>query len=166
MRIGLGEILSIGSAAAWASGVILYRQLGESLPPLTLNFLKNLLIFAMLLPVVAWLYAAHPPQMGIVQIALSLLSGLLGLAVADTLYFSALNAVGAGRMGVIGNFYSPFVLTLSFAFLGERLNLMQGVGFVLVSSACCWSRGRQPVGAASMPPRNGVARCLASPRSR
>jgi len=134
MRIGLGELLSIGSAAAWASGVILYRQLGASLSPLTLNFLKNLLVFGMLLPVIAWLYAAHPPQMGIAQIALCLVSGLIGLAVADTLYFAALNAVGAGRMGVIGNFYSPFVLTLSFAFLGERLNLMQGAGFALVSS--------------------------------
>ena len=134
MRIGLGELLSIGSAATWASGVIMYRRLGESLPPLTLNFFKNVLVLGMLLPVIAWLYAAHPPQMGIAQIVLALVSGLLGLAIADTLYFAALNAVGAGRMGVIGNFYSPFVLGLSFAFLGERLNLMQGIGFVLVSA--------------------------------
>ena len=134
MRIGLGELLSIGSAASWASGVILYRKLGESLPPLTLNFLKNVIVLAMLVPVVAWLYAAHPPQMGAAQIGLCLFSGLLGIAVADTLYFAALNAVGAGRMGVIGNFYSPFVLTLSFAFLGERLNLLQGLGFLLVSA--------------------------------
>ncbi|HTA65255.1 MAG TPA: DMT family transporter [Xanthomonadaceae bacterium] len=134
MRIGLGELLSIGSAAAWAAGVILYRRLGDMLPPLTLNFLKNALVLAMLLPVVAWLYATHPPEMGYADIVLSLLSGLLGLAVADTLYFSALNALGAGRMGVIGNFYSPFVLTLSFAFLGERLSATQGIGFVLVSA--------------------------------
>jgi drug/metabolite transporter (DMT)-like permease len=134
MRIGLGELLSISSAAAWAAGVILYRQLGEMLPPLTLNFLKNILVLGMLLPLVVWLYAAHPPQMGLAQIALCLLSGVLGLAVADTLYFAALNALGAGRMGVIGNFYSPFVLTLSFAFLNERLNLLQGVGFLLVTA--------------------------------
>ena len=146
MRIGLGEILSIGSAACWAAGVILYRQLGEMLPPLTLNFLKNMLVLTMLLPVIGWLYAAHPPQMGLAQIALCLLSGLLGLAIADTLYFGALNAVGAGRMGVIGNFYSPFVLTLSFAFLGERLNLLQGVGFVLVSAGVLWSPGPRRAG--------------------
>ena len=133
MRIGLGEILSIGSAAAWAAGVIMYRRLGETLQPLTLNFLKNLIVLGFLLPIIAWLYAAQPPQMGSAQIALCLFSGFLGLAVADTLYFAALNAVGAARLGVIGNFYSPFVLTLSFAFLGERLNLPQGVGFVLVT---------------------------------
>ncbi|HEY2345202.1 MAG TPA: DMT family transporter [Xanthomonadaceae bacterium] len=134
MRIGIGELLSIGSAATWASGVILYRRLGEMLPPLTLNFLKNLIVFGTLMPVIAWLYGAHPPQMPAAQVALSMLSGFLGLAVADTLYFTALNAVGAGRMGVIGNFYSPFVLMLSFGFLGERLNGIQGMGFVLVTA--------------------------------
>lgn len=134
MRIGLGELLSIGSAASWACGVILYRRLGESLAPLTLNFLKNLIVLAVVLPVVAWLYAAHPPQMDAAHIGIALLSGMLGLAIADTLYFSALNAVGAGRMGVIGNFYSPFVLVMSFGFLGERLNRVQGLGFVLVSA--------------------------------
>jgi drug/metabolite transporter (DMT)-like permease len=134
MRIGIGEIFSIGSAACWAAGVILYRRLGETLPPLTLNFLKNVLVMGALLPVIAFLYAAHPPAMGAPQIAIALTSGLLGLAVADTLYFAALNALGAGRMGVMGNFYSPFVLTLSFAFLGERLNLLQGLGFALVSA--------------------------------
>ena len=134
MRIGLGELLSIGSAACWAAGVIMYRRLGETLPPLTLNFFKNVLVMGLLFPIIAWLYGAHPPAMGIAQIALAMLSGLLGLAIADTLYFSALNALGAGRMGVMGNFYSPFVLTLSFAFLGERLNLIQGLGFALVSA--------------------------------
>lgn len=134
MQIGIGEVLSIGSAATWASGVILYRRLGEMLPPLSLNFLKNLIVTGVFAPIIAWLYAAHPPQMPVAQVAVSMFSGFLGIAVADTLYFSALNAVGAGRMGVIGNFYSPFVLVLSFAFLGERLNGVQAAGFVLVTA--------------------------------
>jgi drug/metabolite transporter (DMT)-like permease len=58
---------------------------------------------------------------------------VLGIAVADTLYFSALNTLGAGRMGIVGNFYSPFVIVLSFVLLGERLNTLQLVGFALVS---------------------------------
>jgi drug/metabolite transporter (DMT)-like permease len=35
---------------------------------------------------------------------------------------------------VIGNFLSPFVIVLSFAFLGERLSALQLVGFALVSA--------------------------------
>jgi len=47
--MGLGEALSIGSALAWAIAVIIYKRLGETLPPLPLNLLKNLLVLGMLL---------------------------------------------------------------------------------------------------------------------
>lgn len=60
---------------------------------------------------------------------------MIGIGLADTLYFRALNRLGAGRMGIVGNFYSPFVLVLSFVFLGERLSALQGVG-------SCWYRWR------------------------
>jgi drug/metabolite transporter (DMT)-like permease len=38
---GVGEACSILSALCWAVGIMLYRQLGATLPPLQLNFLKN-----------------------------------------------------------------------------------------------------------------------------
>lgn len=134
MPHGIGELFSILSAAAWAVGVILYRRLGESLPPLQLNFLKNCLVFMMLLPAIPLLHGFALPSFSSQQILLSVLSGLIGIGLADTLYFRALNEVGAGRMGILGNFYSPFVLLLSFIFLGDRLNPWQWCGFALVSS--------------------------------
>ena len=133
MPNGIGELFSILSAAAWAVGVILYRRLGESLPPLQLNFLKNCLVFLMLIPAVPLLHGFAIPQFETGQILLSVLSGLIGIGFADTLYFRALNELGAGRMGILGNFYSPFVLVLGFIFLGDRLNPWQWCGFVLVS---------------------------------
>ncbi len=133
MPNGIGELFSILSAAAWAVGVILYRRLGESLPPLQLNFLKNCLVFMMLLPAIPLLHGMAVPEFDRTQIVLSILSGLIGIGLADTLYFRALNELGAGRMGILGNFYSPFVLVLSFIFLGDRLNGWQWCGFVLVS---------------------------------
>jgi len=133
MPNGIGELFSILSAAAWAVGVILYRRLGESLPPLQLNFLKNCLVFMMLLPAIPLLHGMAIPEFSRSQILLSILSGLIGIGLADTLYFRALNELGAGRMGILGNFYSPFVLVLSFIFLGDRLNFLQWCGFVLVS---------------------------------
>lgn len=133
MPNGIGELFSILSAAAWAVGVILYRRLGESLPPLQLNFLKNCLVFLMLVPAIPLLHGFAIPHFDSHQIVLSVLSGLIGIGLADTLYFRALNELGAGRMGILGNFYSPFVLVLSFIFLGDRLNMWQWCGFVLVS---------------------------------
>lgn len=73
------------------------------------------------------------PRLGAAELAICLLSGVLGIALADTLYFRALNRLGASRAGVISNFYSPFVIVLSYLFLAERLAPLQIAGFFLVS---------------------------------
>jgi len=129
----LGEVLSIGSALAWAVAVIIYKRLGESLPPLLLNLLKNLLVLALLLASVA-LLRLPPPVLTLPALGVLLLSGVLGIAVADSLYFAALNRLGAARAGILGNLYSPFVIALSVVFLGEGLRPLQWLGFVLVSA--------------------------------
>ncbi|HEY6984654.1 MAG TPA: DMT family transporter [Rhodanobacteraceae bacterium] len=131
--MGIGEACSIGAALSWAGGVIVYKRLGESLPPLQLNLIKNVLVLGMIVPTVLFVHGLDVPRLPASAIALGLVSGVLGIAVADTLYFRALNTLGAGRMGIVGNFYSPFVIVLSFAFLGERLNALQLLGFALVS---------------------------------
>jgi len=130
---GFGEACALLSALAWAIGVMLYRQLGATLPPLQLNFLKNGLVLLMLLPAIPLLHGLALPDFSWPQVLATVGSGLLGIGIADTLYFRALNELGAGRMGVIGNFYSPFVIVLSVAFLGEHLLPVQIAGFVLVS---------------------------------
>ncbi|WP_447585126.1 DMT family transporter [Pseudoxanthomonas mexicana] len=131
--MGIGEAMALGSAAAWAVGVILARQLGAHLPPLTLNLLKNGLVLCVLAPVVLLLHAGAWPTMPVRDLLLVLASGVIGIALADTLYFRALNELGAGRMGVIGNLYSPLVLLLGFVFLDERLGGAQWLGFALVA---------------------------------
>lgn len=131
--MGIGEACSIGAALSWAGGVIVYKRLGESLAPLQLNLIKNVLVIGMIAPTVLLVHGYEIPPLPARAIVLALISGVLGIAVADTLYFRALNTLGAGRMGIVGNFYSPFVIVLSFVFLGERLNALQLAGFALVS---------------------------------
>lgn len=131
--MGLGELLSLMSAATWAVGVILYRQLGATLPPLPLSLLKNVLVLGMVIAAVPIIHGTALPSFTPSQILISLASGAIGIAVADTLYFRALNQLGAGRMGVLGNVYSPAVIVLGVVFLDERLGPLQMVGFTLVS---------------------------------
>lgn len=132
MQIGLGEIFSLLSAMTWAVGVILYRQLVRGLPALTLNFNKNLLVLVMLVPLPFVLHGTASPWMPWSDALIAMASGFLGIAVADTLYFVALARLGAGRMGVIGNAYSPMVIVLSLLWLGERMGPWQVAGFMLV----------------------------------
>lgn len=132
--MGPGEICSLAAAATWALGVIAYQRLGETLPPRRLNLFKNTLVLALILPTAWWLDGLSIALLERNQILLCLLSGFLGIGLADTLYFRALNALGAAHMGIVGNLYSPLMILLAFVFLGERLNLQQCVGFSLVAA--------------------------------
>lgn len=129
-----GEVFSLAAAATWAVGVILYRQLGLSLSPLKLNFLKNLLVLAALAPLALLVDGIGGFRLPPVDLILALASGAIGIAVADTLYFRALNALGAGRLGILGNSYSPWIIVLSMVLLDERLSASQWLGFALVSA--------------------------------
>ncbi len=131
VSFGIGEAYSLAAAFCWAIAVILLKKSGESLPPFALNLVKNLLCLVALGATLLVLGPRQPPQMPPWLLAQTLLSGVLGIAVADTLYFRALNAIGAARMGVIGTAYSPGVILLAALFLGERLSPLQFGGVAL-----------------------------------
>lgn len=128
---GIGEAYSLAAAFCWAIAVILLKKSGESLPPFALNLVKNLLCLGALGATLLVLGPRQPPSMPQGLLLQTLLSGALGIAVADTLYFRALNAIGAARMGVIGTAYSPGVILLAALFLGERLSPLQFGGVAL-----------------------------------
>ncbi|HEY1075772.1 MAG TPA: DMT family transporter [Fontimonas sp.] len=132
LQFGLGELYSLICAFTWASAVIVFKKSGEHLPPFALNLVKNAIVLPMfLLTLLAfedWQWPAIPaPHIGIL-----LLSGVLGIAMGDTLYFRALNAIGASRMAAAQALYSPFVILLSLTVLGERLGGLQFAGVALV----------------------------------
>lgn len=130
--MGLGEFYSIACAMAWAVAVILFKRSGESLGPFALNLFKNLLALAMFALTLAVLPSATWPDFPADAWVLMLVSGLIGIGIGDTLYFQALNRIGAARVGIAGMLYSPFVIVLSMLFLGERLAMQQWLGVLAV----------------------------------
>ncbi len=133
--MGWGEFFALASPMAWALAVVLFRKSGETLPPFELNLLKNgfsLLLVALTLAGGTLLFGGDWPQFGAMDYGIILASGMLGMALADTLYLRTINLVGAGRAGVIGSLLSPFVILVSALYLGERLTTGQWAGFVLV----------------------------------
>lgn len=132
MTVGPGELYSIACAFAWAIAVVLFKKSGESLPPLPLNLFKNLVGLALMLLTVLAFSGTAWPGIPATVVLLALFSGFLGIGVGDTLYFQALNAIGASRMAIAQTMYSPFVILLSAIFLAERLSLLQAFGVALV----------------------------------
>lgn len=132
--MGWGEFFAISSALLWALAVILFRRSGETLPAFELNLFKNFLGLILLIPTILLVNGFALPGYSPTELFLVFMSGLLGIAVADTWYLKALNMMGASRTGIVSSLFSPFVILLSAIFLGERLVSWQWLGFVLVMS--------------------------------
>jgi drug/metabolite transporter (DMT)-like permease len=131
----LGEILAIASGLVWAVAVILYKISGRTVHPLGLNLFKNILALGFMAPTMLVLGLPLFPTVPQKSLGLLLLSGFLGIAVSDTLFFYSLNRLGASIVAIVDCFYSPFVIGLSFLILGERMAAWQLIGVALIISA-------------------------------
>jgi drug/metabolite transporter (DMT)-like permease len=151
--MGWGETFALASALIWALAVILMRRSGETLPAFELNLFKNCFGLVLLIPTVLVVDGLVLPYYTLPELSLVLLSGLLGIAIADTWYLTALNMMGASRTGIVSSLFSPFVIFLSAIFLGERLVAWQWLGFVLVMAGVLlvtWRAHRSSVDAAHL----------------
>jgi len=146
--MGWGEAFALASALTWALAVILMRRSGETLPAFELNLFKNCFGLVLLIPTILLIDGLVLPYYTLPELSLVLLSGLLGIAIADTWYLTALNMMGASRTGIVSSLFSPFVILLSAVFLGERLVSWQWLGFVLVMAGALlvtWRANRSSV---------------------
>jgi drug/metabolite transporter (DMT)-like permease len=139
-----GEILSIISAIAWATAVILFRISGRKVAPLALNLFKSTLA-SLLLGLTAWLLAPAESPQEVRLWGLLIVSGFFGIALSDTLFFVGLNKLGASLTAIVECLYSPFVISLSLIFLGETMKLRQifGVSLILVAVMTIAWRGNE-----------------------
>jgi drug/metabolite transporter (DMT)-like permease len=128
----LGEVLSVLAALIWAVSVVLFRISGRELKPLALNFFKNIVAIVLLLATLLVAGQNLFRDAPLLDYVLLALSGVLGIAIADTLFFKSLNIVGAGLSQIVSLTYSPFVILFTFVFLGERLTVGDLIGAALI----------------------------------
>lgn len=161
--MGWGEVFALSSALIWALAVILMRRSGETLPAFELNLFKNCFGIILFIPTILLVDGLQLPEYTVNELILVLLSGLFGIAMADTWYLKALNLMGASRTGIVSSLFSPFVILLSTVFLGERLLPWQWLGFVLVMAGvllATWRAHQSAVKAADV--KRGVMYAVAA----
>ena len=122
---------------------MLFRVSGRELKPLALNFFKNIVATVLLLATLLVAGQSLFRDAPLLDYVLLALSGILGVAIADTLFFKSLNIVGAGLSQIASLTYSPFVILFTFVFLGERLTVgdLAGATLILVGVLLTIARG-------------------------
>jgi drug/metabolite transporter (DMT)-like permease len=114
-----GELWAVLSAVFWSFAVILFKPIGERVPPLALNLFKNTMAFLCFIPFVVFREAEALAGLQWRELAILVASGFLGITVTDTLFFSALNRLGAGLQAVVDCLYWPAMLLFAWALAGE-----------------------------------------------
>lgn len=131
-----GKIMALSCALLWSFAVILYKQAGESISPNSLNLYKTIISTLLMLPLFVILgISLFPSNVSGREWLIILGSGVLGIAVADSLFFKSLNLLGAGMTAIVDCLYSPFVIILSWVFLTETIGPKQVGGAALIITA-------------------------------
>ncbi len=131
----MGEIFALIAAVVWAVAVIFLRKSGESISPFDLNLFRVTVTTPLLiLTVVA---AGQPvfPDAPVTDYLILFASGVIAIAVSDTLLHHSINLIGAGLSGITSCSYSPLVILMAFLLLGEKLGPWQFAGMALVVAA-------------------------------
>ena len=133
----LGEVAALAAAFLWALATLLFGQLGKSLLPLGLNLAKG--VMAILMLAVTLLIGQRPP-VGLEAWVLVLLlaSGAVGIGLGDTVYFAAINHLGARRALLLQTLAPALAALLAGLGLGERLSWSAGLGMVLTLVGVGW----------------------------
>ena len=124
--------------------MVLFKRSGERITPIGLSLYKNAVALTMLGVTLALLIAFNEPEhtyenvrhFSIEDICILLLSGIIGIAVADTLFFYALNLIGVGLISIVDCLYSPIVLLCAWIHLSEKLTTIDYAGGSLIIIAC------------------------------
>lgn len=142
----LGQVCALLSAMNWAASMVLFKVSGERVSPLALNLFKNV-VALILLTVTLLLSGARVSELTATAPAdmyLMLVSGFIGIAVADTAFFAALNRLGVGFTSVVECVYSPSVILFAVVLLKEQPRWAHFLGAGLILSAVYVSSRHAP----------------------
>lgn len=131
----LGNLLALLCAISWSLSIILLKISGAQIHPLALNLVKNavglLLLYGTAVAVEGQLHWPDNPS----DTAWLLLSGFLGIGLADGLVLRAMQFLHASQIAILECLFAPFVILLSVLLLDERPTTVMWVGGALIVGA-------------------------------
>lgn len=138
----MGIFAALLSAASWAFGTVMFDRIGKVVPYVGITFLKGVL--SLLLMVILVVCNGGLQRISISSFCFLAVSGVVGIAVGDSLFFKSLQDLGAKVQVIFFLLGQILTMVLSFLFLGELLTVGQYVGiFILLSGIVVVIWGKQ-----------------------
>lgn len=132
-----GEFYALGAAFLWALSSVLFKSLGKTIRPLELNLIKGIsgfILFAITSLVIGEAFSSIRPAAVIALVV----SGAVGIGFGDTMFFEAINRLGARRSLLITILAPPMTVIFAWVFLRESLSLYAWVGILITILGVTW----------------------------
>ena len=127
----MGDLYALITAVCWSSAVILFDISTRNFTAIQLNVFKNCIgVFGFILTIV--LFSIPSPNFTQQDIFTLVLSGFLGILIADGLFLESLRRVGSGISAVVSTVYTPTVFIIAFILFNETIKPQSYIGGSLV----------------------------------
>ena len=123
----MGPALAVGCAFIWSLSLILFKRTGDDISPIALNLYKNTVGVLLMIPTI-YVFSEDVFQPQSRDVMLLVISGFLGIGIADALMLHCLKIIGASRFAIVECLYSPFIVTIAVLALGEHFSWQQAMG--------------------------------------
>ena len=132
-----GAAAALSAAVLWAFSAILFEDISLRLSPARLNFYKGM-VAVVLLSATSVILGETIPAVSWQEMAVLMVSGVIGIAVGDTAYFQAVQKLGARRALTLFTLAPPLAALIALVFLGERLDLVTWTGILMTAGGVMW----------------------------
>ncbi|MDB4032680.1 DMT family transporter [Porticoccaceae bacterium] len=132
--MSLGDFFALASALVWSFSVILMRVAGYQIPPMPLTFFKSCVALILLVITLILLKQPFVVDLSGYDYLRLIISGAVGISVADTMIAASLNRLGASLQALADCAYTPTITLVGFLMFGETLNAWEIMGGLLVVS--------------------------------
>ena len=128
-----GEVLALMAALFWSIAVVIFKSLSQKISPFLINALKNtiaLMCFIITLSIldIPFWNDTFTNQ----QYIKFIISGILGMGIADAIFIYSLSKIGANRIAILNCFEPIAVYLFTFLLLGTSLSALESLGFIIV----------------------------------
>ncbi|MEL6929571.1 MAG: DMT family transporter [Cyanobacteria bacterium J06600_6] len=133
----IGESAALSAALLWALSSVIYSRLGLKISPLRLNLYKGIMAIAFI-AITLIIQGIALTNLSTSTVLLLALSGVIGIGLGDTAYFSALNSLGARRTLLLETSSPPMGALLALILIGEQLTANSWCGILLTIVGIAW----------------------------
>ncbi len=130
----IGELAALSAAAVWAIATWIYGQFSHHFSALQLNIVKGVIasiMMALVLPVAV----SIPESIDNTHLFILAISGVIGIAIGDSAYFSSLKRIGANKTLLLESLAPPLSGVLALMFLGSVLPVQSWLGVIITTIA-------------------------------